>query len=317
VKESKGEEVCEWGESVVTVEESEGRIEDVKIMKSSKGGMKIKGGEITIIKGEFENNNPKFKEFPSFRRNLLCEGRGKIEIESLKGGDGHQNRTSLFILSSDDCILKGIPIQRLSPLFIPSISNVKYQEDKNDKINYILIFTGSLFFPCIFNFKLRGESNIEEKANTESTHPFTNIPNEERGEGRIERGIIESITWDIEMSVFINFPSFSSSSFASSLPFILINRSSPSPPPSPSDDKKTESGVEEESGGNALLILLVVVLSLGLIGSLVGLTIYFFRHRKLKRRIEEGEREESERLLKRRGVEMEEKKAEYDKRFPF
>jgi hypothetical protein len=96
--------VYEWGESVVSVEESEGRMEDVKIMKSSKGGMKVKGGDITIIKGEFENNNPKFKECPSFRRNMRCEGRGKIEIESLKGGDGHQNGTSLFILSSDDCM---------------------------------------------------------------------------------------------------------------------------------------------------------------------------------------------------------------------
>jgi hypothetical protein len=82
------------------VEGCEGIIELLTIRKLGKGGMKIKGGEIKIIKGEFEENNPKYKEYPSFRRNVICEGGGRVKIESLKGGDGHQNGTSLWILPS-------------------------------------------------------------------------------------------------------------------------------------------------------------------------------------------------------------------------
>jgi hypothetical protein len=223
----------------------EGRMELCTFQENGEGGIEIEGGRVITEKGEFEKNDPKFKNSPSFRRNIHCVS-GEIEVKSLKGGDGVKDNFSLCILSSGDCILKGIPTERLSPLFIPSISNVGYEEKEEDKTNHILIFSGSLFFPCIFNFTIRGESYIEGKAKTESYHLFTNIQNRERGERRMERIIIDSISWDVELNAVISFPSFSSSSFVSSLPNL-----------SPLDDKKTESGggVEEESGGYVFLFV--------------------------------------------------------------
>jgi hypothetical protein len=114
---AQNDELCEWNGSLVDLNECTGRMEDVKIMKSSKGGMKINGGEIVIIQSQFEENNPKYEKYPSLRRNLICEAGGRVMIESLKGGDGIQNGTSLWLLpgSSSECeFIDGITKDRKS-----------------------------------------------------------------------------------------------------------------------------------------------------------------------------------------------------------
>jgi hypothetical protein len=102
---------------------------EVFINESSKGGMSMEGGKVKIIMGEFEHNNPFIKKYPSFRRNMICEGRGQIEIESLKGGDGVFPNLSLWILpssSSSDCLfIDGITRERKSLFFIPSLNKAE------------------------------------------------------------------------------------------------------------------------------------------------------------------------------------------------
>jgi hypothetical protein len=150
----------------VNVEESEGVMELMAIKDSSKGGLKIKGGEITIMKREFDNNNPKFKDFQSFRRNVLCEGEGKVKVESVKKRDGIKNGTSLWMKNPTGYVLKGIVEERSSSFFIPSISSVDSEEDEEEKTKYKLIFIGSLLFPCLLSFTVKSESNISEGINS-------------------------------------------------------------------------------------------------------------------------------------------------------
>jgi hypothetical protein len=125
-------------------------MEDVKILNSSTGGLNVKGGgNVKVVKGAVENTNPRYKLFPSFRgRNILCEGPGELTIEGLKGGDGIQNGTSLWMLNSSGCGLKGISEERNSSSFIPTLRNATLHEEDS---NYKLIFTGTLLFPCGLN----------------------------------------------------------------------------------------------------------------------------------------------------------------------
>jgi hypothetical protein len=54
------------------------------------------------------------------------------------------------------------------------------------------------------------------------------VKNEIRGEWKSSRSFIDSTTWDIELSVFINYPSYKNGNPSSSIPpFIIKNQVSP------------------------------------------------------------------------------------------
>jgi hypothetical protein len=115
--------------------ECEERIEGVKMKNISKGGIFIKGGEIVIIEGKFEEKHPFFMKYPLLKRNLLCEGEGMEKIENVKGGDGNQENSSLFISSPEsDSELEGIVKNHPSLLFIPSVSSIDEPTEENEKI---------------------------------------------------------------------------------------------------------------------------------------------------------------------------------------
>jgi hypothetical protein len=81
---------------VIELNECEGIMELTTIMKSSKGRVNTKEGEMKIQKRGFEENNPRYKKFLSFRRNLIYKGEGEVNVESLKGGDEHEKGSSFF-----------------------------------------------------------------------------------------------------------------------------------------------------------------------------------------------------------------------------
>jgi hypothetical protein len=81
-----------------------------------------------------------------------------------------------------------------------------------------------MLFPCGLNYTVRNESNIEGKTPPQEHLNFTSIINETRGEGIIPTSMIDSTSWDIEVSIFINFPSFKRNPVHSTSPFIVKNR---------------------------------------------------------------------------------------------
>jgi hypothetical protein len=131
-----GEEIvgiCSCNGSLLSLSSSSGTIKLTAISHSSKGGLSVDGEEVVIEEGKFEENNPSIEGYPSFRRNILCSS-GELNVKSLKGGDGIQNGTSLWILNSSGCVLKGISEDRSSSFFIPTLSNVNNEDDNSDEV---------------------------------------------------------------------------------------------------------------------------------------------------------------------------------------
>jgi hypothetical protein len=106
----------------------------------------VSNSNVTIILGMFEGNDPKIAGYLSARRNIVGRGdeMSELNVLSLKGGDGQEKNTSLWILN-DGCVLKGLPKERASPFFIPSLVNVS---NTTDGSTLRLSFVGSLLLPC-------------------------------------------------------------------------------------------------------------------------------------------------------------------------
>jgi hypothetical protein len=111
---------------------------ETTISNSSKGGLSISGGNVEIVKIEFEGNNPNFTKYPSLRRNILCSGEeAKLKISSLKGGDGIQANSSCWVAASSDCAIEGVMEGRNSSFFVPTLSNeTKMRIETNWKIHF-------------------------------------------------------------------------------------------------------------------------------------------------------------------------------------
>ncbi|KAH7831892.1 uncharacterized protein MONOS_10916 [Monocercomonoides exilis] len=111
-------EMCRWEGSLVDVVKSSVLMKDTTITNSPEGGITMSGGNMNIEKGEFINNNPSIEGYPSLRRNIICSDSGTLNVMSLKGGDGLERNTSLWMLN-DRCNFEGIVSVRDSSFFIP------------------------------------------------------------------------------------------------------------------------------------------------------------------------------------------------------
>jgi hypothetical protein len=196
--------MCEWDGSVMEMEDCEGRMEELGIKNSSKTGLKLTEENVKIVYGKSENNNTRYNLLPSFSWDILCDGSGELTIENLKGGDRLLPNSSLWIVNSSECVLKGITEERTSSFFIPTITHVT---SENGYFNSTLPFAGTHFFPCSLNYTVRNESSVEGKIPSQAHFNFTSFTNETRREGNIPKSMVDSTTWDIEVSIFINFPS--------------------------------------------------------------------------------------------------------------
>jgi hypothetical protein len=166
-KEKKEEdgELCEWNGSMIEINSKEGRIEESFFLNNSNGGIRMNGGKMKIMKSEFMNNNPFLDKYPSFRRNIFCFD-GKLNVESLKGGDGLKVNSSLFLSFSSKCSLEGIMKERESPCFIPSLIDFEILSSppSNEIVDKEIIFSGNYLFPCslsLFLSSFSSDGNIE------------------------------------------------------------------------------------------------------------------------------------------------------------
>jgi hypothetical protein len=180
-----GVELCGWCASMVSMNGIEGgRIELTDFVNNSNGGIKVEGGEISIIAGKFEENNPKFKNFLSFRRKICCET-SMLNIESVKGGDGWIPNSSLF-LYSPSCLLEKDGNEIFVPLFIPHLSSI----DEPDKTNGMKItFNGDSLFPCSLSFSLFINSSSSSPISFSSSS--LSCENEHKCIGEIKESEIE------------------------------------------------------------------------------------------------------------------------------
>ncbi|KAH7829679.1 uncharacterized protein MONOS_4100 [Monocercomonoides exilis] len=264
-----GEEMCRWDGSLVDVVKSSVLMKDITISNSPEGGITMSGGEMTVNDGRFENNNPSIEGYPSLRRNIICSDSGTLNVISLKGGDGWERNTSLWMLN-EGCSFEGIVSERDSSFFIPVLESVEAKEE-TDRMK--LTSKGMLLVPCNLSFavvKRKGDEKEIEK------HDFdSNVFLSEREvEGSVAKDLIRSCGNDIEVSVHVLFGNAESPS--STQPFILKNKSITPPK---GDERIVENGKEGKSSWALIVIVtLIVILLIVLIVSI----IFIVRWRKAK-----------------------------------
>ncbi|KAH7829416.1 uncharacterized protein MONOS_732 [Monocercomonoides exilis] len=267
--------LCGWNGSVVGVKSSNVTMKDTTISNSKKGGLSLSGGSVEISEGKFEGNNPSIQNYPSARRNILCEGSSQMNVVSLKGGDGVKDNSSLWILDGG-CSLEGIAGERASPFFIPKVESVS-AEKSGEKVN--LVFRGSLLLPCNLSFETvaaEGDEEVVEK------HLFDErgFISEDEVHGSVPAETIEGAASGAEVRVCILFGNLTSHSATES--FILKNRSVPE---SKGDERIVEGGKE----GKSIWPIIVVVLAALFLIVLIGFILFVVRWRKQKRRSRELE----------------------------
>ncbi|KAH7830794.1 uncharacterized protein MONOS_3581 [Monocercomonoides exilis] len=265
------EETCRWDGSLMDIVKSSVIMKDTTFSNSPEGGITISGGAMTVNDGKFENNNPSIEGYPSLRRNIVCSDSGTLNVMSLKGGDGLERNTSLWMLN-DGCSFEGIASERDSPFFIPVLESVEAKEE-TDRMK--LTFKGLLLVPCNLSFsvvKRKGEENEIEHYDFDSN----GFLSEREVEGSVAKDLIRSCGDEIEVSVLILFGNAESPSSTNS--FILKN-SSVIPP---TDDEKIVEGGKEVKISWALIVCIVIVVIL-----LIVSIIFIVRWKKVKNEAED------------------------------
>ncbi|KAH7829865.1 uncharacterized protein MONOS_1437 [Monocercomonoides exilis] len=269
------EEICKWNGSMVEFEKSEVEMKVTSMRNSMKGGLSVSGGNVVIEKGEFVSNNPSIGKYPSARRNILCSDSAQLNIMSLKGGDGQEKNTSLWILN-DECSLMGIVEERASPLFIPTLRRVE-TEEKEGVLD--VVFRGTLLLPCNLSFRVVSSVGDVEQMETHEISE-SGFVSEEEVHGTTGLEMVRGAEASAEVRVCILFGDGHSPSATES--FILKNRSETDPK---GDERIVEGGKEGKSIWPIIVVILVVILFIVLIVSVV----LAVRWRKQKRRTEELE----------------------------
>eukprot|EP00770_Monocercomonoides_exilis_P006352 MONOS_6319.1-p1 / transcript=MONOS_6319.1 / gene=MONOS_6319 / organism=Monocercomonoides_exilis_PA203 / gene_product=unspecified product / transcript_product=unspecified product / location=Mono_scaffold00197:58486-63114(+) / protein_length=1467 / sequence_SO=supercontig / SO=protein_coding / is_pseudo=false len=154
--------LCSWNTGIILSQSSRVSMLNTTLSNSSVGGVAMNGGSLFVKNGEFLHNNPLIENCPSARRNVFCNESGVLEIESLKGGDGLKEDSSLWMLS-DGCTLEGIAAERASSLFMPTLTSVSGLIEE-DLIQITVI--GSCIIPCELKFQIDSEEFMKRNRQT-------------------------------------------------------------------------------------------------------------------------------------------------------
>ncbi|KAH7817264.1 uncharacterized protein MONOS_3710 [Monocercomonoides exilis] len=275
INEDSFENLCWWNGSMVDLQNCSGLMKDSMLANSENGGLSLSGGSVEIEKGEFMNNNPSIQNYPSARRNILCEGSSQLNVVSLKGGDGTLPNLSLWILD-EGCSLEGIARERASPFFIPKVESVS-AEKSGEKVN--LVFRGSLLLPCNLSFETVA-AVVDEEVVEKYLFDENGVISEEEVHGSVPVKTIEGVPSEAEVMVCILFGKTDSPSATES--FILKNKSV-------SESKGDERIVEGGKKGKSIWTIIVVVLTVLFLIVLIGFILFVVRWKKQKRRTRELE----------------------------
>jgi hypothetical protein len=117
----------------------------------------------------------------------------------------------------------------------------------------------------------------------------------------ILKSLIDSTSWDIEVSVFTNFHSFQRYPVTATFPFIINNRGNHPISEEPQAQSGNPPDVPES------VIILLVVAGFLVVGAVSWMMSFYFRHQKYIERVEEEKMKKKEDLIKDGGMEMMEK----------
>ncbi|KAH7817161.1 uncharacterized protein MONOS_12533 [Monocercomonoides exilis] len=249
-------EVCKWNGSAGEFEGCEAVVKDTTVSNSGEGGLSVCGGSVEIEDGKFENNNPSIEGYPSMRRNILCSDNGVLNVMSLKGGDGWERNTSLWILN-EGCELGGIASERASSLFIPVVEEARNETASDGRT--IITLSGRLLLPCNVWLKLSFRNGREEVVESYGVGERESV-SENEIVAAVSSGQMAIVGAETEVSVSLLFGNLDTPSATDS--FILKNRSDPK---ATEDERIVEGGKKERSIWPIIVIVLVVILLIVLI----------------------------------------------------
>eukprot|EP00770_Monocercomonoides_exilis_P016385 MONOS_16339.1-p1 / transcript=MONOS_16339.1 / gene=MONOS_16339 / organism=Monocercomonoides_exilis_PA203 / gene_product=unspecified product / transcript_product=unspecified product / location=Mono_scaffold01660:7-5624(-) / protein_length=1872 / sequence_SO=supercontig / SO=protein_coding / is_pseudo=false len=269
------EGICFWNGSVVEMENCSSRMKDTVIANSSCGGAGVDGGDVRIEMGMFENNNGTVEKYRSIRRNVVCSGLGKVNVVSLKGGDGAKENSSLWILS-EGCTLEGVAGERGWALFVPVVEEA-HMRGAGEELE--VRFVGRLLIPCNLSF---GVSVWDGDAEAVERHEFveSDYVSEEEVCSRIGASAARGAAETAEVRVRIEFGD--AARRQGTKWFVVKNRTEAQVN---GNEKLVEGGNKEKSSWPLVVIIMAVVLFVILIIAVVTTV----RWRKQKRRTEELE----------------------------
>ncbi|KAH7831872.1 uncharacterized protein MONOS_1259 [Monocercomonoides exilis] len=261
--------ICEWNGSLVDVVQSKSLISDTTFTNSAEGGLSARGGALRIEKGDFVNNNPGIELYPSARRNIWCSDSTKLDMASVKGGDGVLPDSSLWILN-DGCELSGIASERPSALFIPVLHEVKSSPTSSNATNLTLF--GELLFPCNLTLKLCFTSGDEEFIELHEINKDGYL-SENEIHTIATSSQLENMREETEVSLCILFGN--SNTFSTTQSFLLKNRSESE---TNGDERIVESGKE----GKSFWPIIVIAMAIILLIILIVAVIFIVRWKKAK-----------------------------------
>ncbi|KAH7822159.1 uncharacterized protein MONOS_4007 [Monocercomonoides exilis] len=270
----KLEGICQWNESMLAFWKCITLIKDTTICNSSRGGVYVSDGAMTIEKGEFTENNPLVSGYPSMRRNVACSGSGTVNVVSLKGGDGVKDNSSLWMLN-EGCSFEGIVSERASSFFIPVLESVEIEEAGNEMR---LAFAGLLLLPCNLSFKVVSSIGDEEAIETKMFDE-DGFVSEKEVEGLIAASTITGAGAEVEVKTAIEY--WSSGKCGITSWWILKNITEQR------KEYEVQTNLDKKEG--SMWPVIVAVMSIILLIVLIASIAVTIRWRKSKRRTEELE----------------------------
>jgi hypothetical protein len=284
------EDICVWSGSLLHLSLSEAVMKETTISNFSKGGLSVSSGTLEIVKGEFEENNPHSPEYPSFRRNIICSGEeSTLTISSLKSGDGIQANSSLWILASSDCVMKGVTEERNSSFFIPTLSN---ETKMTIEIVWEIAFVGTCLIPCNLSYSLIFNTTPETRRNFEfrPDHPDTSANQ--------TVGSTELSEYDTSAAVILTLRYMGhNGSWVESNGIVLKNEE---------DGNPSQSGIPPEATSYFISLIVFVVLFIAAVIVILVVVVYFWRKKKNEEeRIHDAGKGEEGREEKKKGMAVE------------
>ncbi|KAH7832330.1 uncharacterized protein MONOS_9931fu9932 [Monocercomonoides exilis] len=268
--------VCTWNGSLVHFADSSVAITDAAFTAAPQGALSLSAASAHMHKILFANNTPSIPNYQSARRNIICSNASTLHLTSIAGGDGLLPNTSLWIHTTA-CSLHGIPAQRASSFFIPTLTSAAITHHNNTHIQ--IRCNGSLLLPCNLSyalFFLLGDQHAVEKG----TFSHDDYVSENEIASTIPANAIADASDKADVLVALQFGNPSSPSFTDAI--VVKNKSE-------SQANGNEKLVEGGKEGKSYWLLIVIVLVAILLIVLICFIIFVIRWRKQKRRTEELE----------------------------
>ncbi|KAK2957480.1 hypothetical protein BLNAU_7637 [Blattamonas nauphoetae] len=136
--------ICQWATGLIKTEKCRVSLTDSTFRDTPDGVVSMKEGELILTSVVFKNTNATVANFPSFSRNVHCNG-GKIIVST--------HRPEVFNYAWFDltnCEVEGSQTLKDAPLFVPTIEKIEVPKGKD----FLLSFTGKNMHPCGLQLKV-------------------------------------------------------------------------------------------------------------------------------------------------------------------